>query len=1795
MATLVVPGVPDARLVPSDLGRGLPAGMVQTKHTLRVEAARAGAARARLEGVEADDVVEIEFDDGLRLWSRVDDLERDFGLARARGAGDDAIELPGTLPIGGPSRGWAGWAIKALKVVGIDAPKAIADFAASHVEGQLKPGPGLYRCSADDVADLTPVGPLDGSGPTLVLLHGTASSTAGSFGGLWVGGRAAPIRRLFERYGGRVLALQHETLTRSPIENASAVAEQLLKAAGRGAEIHLVSHSRGGLVGELLARGMRMGSAPFTLEELALFESRSHDHEALHALNQTLQRAQFGVTRFVRVGCPARGTTLASGRLDRYFSILVNLVGWIPGLKGNPIYDGLTSLLAGVLKQRTSPEDLPGLEAQMPGSPLVLMLNRPGVRTGADLHVLGGDLEGSGFLGRLKTLATDLFYLEDHDLVVNTPSMFGGAERARGVRYWIDTGAEVTHFHYFSRPDTAARLVDALTDGRADFHDLEAQPFAVTADDYRKRAPVPQPVVFVLPGIMGSELSIGEAPVWMDLFALATGGLARLQTGVWARASGLIRSGYGELCTYLAATHEVVPFPYDWRLSIEASAEALRAALDEKLPQAEAQGQPIRLLAHSMGGLVVRAMLATPAGQATWKRMCRHPGARFIMLGTPNGGSHAIPAMLIGRDDLVKKLALLDVKHDYPGLLETISGFQGVLDLLPDTGTLDLFDGATWRTLYDRDVPPDRGLFSSGVASSKSAGFAWPAPAADGLARARAARARVAASAVDPTRMIYVAGVADETACDIAVDQSAPAGRRVRVLATAHGDGRVPWSTGIPAGLRVYYMDAVHGDLASTEDAFPAILDLLATGTTSKLPTTPPQRRAAVTDAFEMRESPPAMVPDQEDIVASALGSRRRRARRTARARRVRVRVIHDDLSHATAPVLVGHYQQDVIIGAERYLDRQLAGRLTELHRMNLYPGPIGSAVAVLNVEESARRGQHRHPGAIVAGLGMVGDLTPGRLTTTLAQALTAYGAECVGHERRRRQREAQAGGGPATVAAPVTALLVGSGEAGVSLPNAVQALLRAVVLANHRLRPVKGRTAQEGDALFACIDRVDLVEVWEDRAIEAAHALRDLSRSAELAGFAIDDMLVRGTGGQRRARFEMARDWWQRIRVTTEADGGLRFEALTQLARVPAHLRPTQRRAVDAFLKRATASTAFEPSLGATLFEMLVPNDFKIHAPDRRNLVLVLDPKAAAVPWELLDDRYDPGSRPLSVMTGMVRQLLVDSGPEDVIRATGTSALVIGNPLVGDPRFPALPGAANEAAAVATTLADRGYDVTSLLGEAATPMTVLTALHEKPWRIVHLAAHGVFEFSPAPGDAPVSGLVLDDGVFFTAADALQMRHVPDLVFINCCHLGQTGGEAPLFSSFNELAANLGTQFIKIGVRAVVAAGWAVDDAAAKTFAQTLYGEMLAGLSFGDAVARARVRVYESHGATNTWGAYQCYGDPGFALADVTRPASPDAPVSDQEVIVRAEQIARGAATADGGERDELLRQLEGLVAAVPEAWWRSSVLCAAVAGAYGELRHFEPAIRYYEKVTAAEHADAPVSALEQLVNLRVRWARSLAAQKGQQTGQALDQLRAAEQMLESLLALGKTAERYGLLGSLQKRRAMLVATPSERERALEAMRQAYAAAYDIAAANHEEAAHPLANRLAAEVVQSWKRAAAAGDGAPPAAALEAGLALFGELAAELGQSSTDFFHLSARADHKLLTALRARRLDPAAMQDITAEYVQAGLRGVSPRHRASMRDQLAFFEAMARAELAAAEGQSLAAALARLGPALEG
>src|SRR5262249_53244193 len=133
---------------------------------------------------------------------------------------------------------------------------------------------------------------------------------------------------------------------------------------------------------------------------------------------------------------------------------------------------------------------------------------------------------------------------------------------------------------------------------------------------------------------------------------------------------------------------------------------------------------------------------------------------------------------------------------------------------------------------------------------------------------------------------------------------------------------------------------------------------------------------------------------------------------------------------------------------------------------------------------------------------------------------------------------------------------------------------------------------------LRARISKVEIVELYSDRAIEAVRALRSLGRTSKVEGFLIDEFVTVGAGARRRAHYDAPRDWWQRIRVKS-VDGGLQIEPLTRVARIPAILEPTSRDEVEIFLKDATSSTALDPSIGYTLFEILLPRELKIYVPD--------------------------------------------------------------------------------------------------------------------------------------------------------------------------------------------------------------------------------------------------------------------------------------------------------------------------------------------------------------------------------------------------------------------------------------------------------------------------------------------------------------------------------------------------------------------------------------------------------------------
>ncbi len=1506
---------------------------------VRVDAARgasSGSVSESLDGVRDDTVLQLELEGGVEWWTTAGELAEciaEASMADGRGGEDSGLlrgilTIPQFLPFGDRTRGGGGLLLRVLRRFDVDPPAGGAKALARRLEDRLDPAPGLYRCPRPDGlgARIESFSEISGRGPVLILLHGTASSTEGSFGAFGTDERLPDWSRLQETYGDRILAFQHRTLSQTPGENALELARLL----PQDAEIHLVSHSRGGLIGELLCRGsFGDGRTAFSDAELELFsgEDRRRDRQALRDLRQVLEEKAFRIERFVRVACPARGTLLVSRRLDRYLSLMLNALGLAVGSKLNPAYQFLKALLIGLVKTRTDPTLLPGLEAMMPGSPLIKLLNLRDGTSDADLTVIAGDVEGSGVLNRLKVFATDMFFRHDHDLVVDSASMFGGAQRSPGrARYFFEKGSSTHHFNYFSNASTSAKLVAALrAEGRKiegfESLDVRRRPEGVrgiaakgVVEPGRLQELEPdRPVVILLPGIMGSRLKADDNVIWADLSDLLKGRFTELARTSEDRVStaGLLERGYRDLARFLAQSYEVVPFAYDWRQSLNTAADELAGVLEDLLQRTD---QPIRLLAHSMGGLVARRLRSRH--EDLWKKLGERPGFRLVMLGTPNGGSHSIAGILLGREKVLRFLTLVGPRKKTRRI---IGDFPGIFDMLPSTADAldeaseDLYKAETWSSW--RKIDDD--VF---------------VPSAEILEGARSFRSQLDQESLDDKSILYVAGQsAKGTPVAVRQGQNRFGRPRLELLLNPRGDGRVLWDTGIPepvkTGRRVWYAAGVsHGALANEERIFPALRELLEQGRTSKLDHNEPQLRGVAVGARSLEE--PVLLPDDEDLVAAALGYSPRPPGRARGGEVLRVMVTHGSLSYARGPVAVGHYERDLIVGAESFLDFTLGGRLRERHSLGLYPGAENTGEAILDANDPTR-------GALVLGLGPIGGLAPAKISRGMRQAVLRYATLIatldewpdIDESGRRCIR--------------LSSLLVGTGQGtGLLVDDALLAIIQGVSSAVSLLRGVLGDKAP----YVGCLE---FIELYEHRAVCATEALQRLAsvvQPGEYQALELEPLLQRVEGGQSDITCSSS-GWYRRLQIvhekqpegTSEKDGfrALRFTSLTERARAEVLMLPTQRKLVDRFVQHSIGDSAWRPETARTLFELLVPNQLKEYAPDDLDLLLVLDEHSASYPWELIADGL--GERePLSVRAGMLRQLASETFREQPVAAVGNTALVVGDPPTGSAIFPPLPGARREAQDVASELRSHDWKVNSRIGSA--PEGIISALFAEPYRLLHIAAHGTYD----PLHPEATGVVLAEGMLLTAAEIGQLRQIPELAFINCCHLGRIESPAPKAVAYrNRIAANLGLELIRIGVRAVVIAGWVVDDGAADTFASTFYSALLEGEEFGNAVKRARRATYRYHPETNTWGAYQCYGDPSYSLAKRQKRSESAVPhwVAPVRPIHLLRNIRSRART--GSRAEDLRREVEAIETALVErypSWMQLSQVREALGRAWAEL-----------------------------------------------------------------------------------------------------------------------------------------------------------------------------------------------------------------------------------------------------------------
>ena len=1494
------------------------------QHSINLESNRDGGETISIEA-EDDDIVEFKFDDESFWMGSIGEIPlllKNDAEPGSRGFDDGVMEIPSALSFGQDHRGiFKQLLIKAFNVFKPkgDITGAVVKKSAELLDNKIQPFPGLYYVDSKFKTTRINAPIKESDHPYLLLIHGTASSMEGSFGkiieftqpGLW--------ENINQIYGDRILALEHHTLSKSPFENATDIVKWLPSKV----KLHIISTSRGGLVGEVLAKYCDIEKPGFLPENRELI-IKDFGEESIEAFENEFKTRKIEVEKFVRIACPAAGTTLCSNRLDLFLNVIINGIGLATGGTSSALMSVCKKLLADVLACKARPDILPGLYAMHPDADFIRILNHRNETIHGSLHVIAGNNKIGPDLKAFITIITKLFYLGKNDWVVDTKSMSRGLFRKQNIGYFYDEGSDVNHFSYFKNTKTQLAIKSVLN-AQPDTIAAEFESFDRTLPQNADRGLImgnlkpkevsgSKPVIILVPGILGSNIAKDNEEIYLDFWKIAWGKMAELDVDAPnVKATSLIGRFYCKFAEAFSDEYDVAVFPYDWRLNLKGEAAKLNDYVIKILQKAP--GKTIRFVAHSMGGLVLREFISGYK-ETTWAAVSKFEDHKVVFLGSPLGGSYLIPEILVGKGSRLKQLAGLDLLHSKKTLLSVFSRYDGMLSLLPiDGNPHDFTKMETWQEMKKNFVSVD-----------------WVIPDTNALKKFTDFQKNVKEFNTEiykSKNFIYVAGKSDATVNGFYYSKQSLNQDKLIFTATSQGDGSVTWESGIPKEIkennRVYYTMVGHGDLANDKSLFAGIREILNIGQTSLLSKTPPVNRGE-SDVFDMPEQ---LVEDmtQENLEKVMMGATFANKEIKETFEPLQIELKCGDLRYASFPILVGHLKGDGIVSAESVVDNYLNNVLTRRLATGNYPGNIGECKYFQNPNGKPL-------GAIIVGMGKSEKLSGFQLEETVKFGVIEY--LCSLDKKESNQ---------STVG--ISTLLLGCAYAGLSVETAIKAIIAGIHKANQTIK-------NTGQDIWPVVDKVEFVEIFEDRALQALLCLEQFKINP-LIGINFEPKLQKLIGGRKRLNFENNSDWWQRVTIqsayhydeTNKRTHVFTFSSSMGAAREEVRKLYCSKVFIESLMKEISTREQWDGALAKSIFELLIPNDFKMAVRNQQNLLLILDEVTAGYPWEMLQD-VSVQALPLATSVGMVRQLSTDEFRPGVNYTMDLRALVIGNPNTQG-FLPSLSGAREEAVLINTLFNDNGYETVSSNEESSS--AIIKKMFSADYRIMHLAGHGMFN----PDDPDTSGMVIGPDVFLTTKEIEQLSCVPELVFINCCHLGNTNALSEEASQNRyKLAANLGTQLIKIGVKVVIAAGWAINDAAAKQFTKDFYEKMFEGATFGDALKEARKNCFESYPNSNTWGAYQCYGDQFFTLTKDYRKSKSEKTkryfVNEQVKLDIENLINKIGANFSSSQKEGYLAEINSILHGIEESNISILPFNELLAIFYNRIGDAKTSMKYFER-----------------------------------------------------------------------------------------------------------------------------------------------------------------------------------------------------------------------------------------------------
>ena len=953
----------------------------------------------------------------------------------------------------------------------------------------------------------------------------------------------------------------------------------------------------------------------------------------------------------------------------------------------------------------------------------------------------------------------------------------------------------------------------------------ELAPLARQAARLRRRG---GPVVYVLPGLMGSRLGtrgrLVDDVVWLDPFEVAAGHLTRLAL---PRGAALVALGAMLMNTLkLKLSLEIAGFdvrlhPYDWRLDPPAIAAALLARVERE----GADGA--MLVGHSLGGVVARQALAADGDRIR----------RIVQLGAPNHGSYAAVLAMRGVYPTVRKLAALDLRHDAEDLsrvvFRTLPSLYRLLPTGPATGGLDFLDPESWP---DDRLRPDRQLLAAALQAPRAVG-------------------------ADP-RCLCIVGLGQRTVLGAARD-----GDAFRYRTGSDGDGTVPRELAEIDGCPTWYVAEKHGGLPNNGPVIAAVGDLLRDGATNRLPSAARVRRDArarwVTEEALRRVAPrklgwmglspdarrrllePVVSPEFHGRVPAAALAVRPRRRPAARhpappTRRLELRLMRGSIADANARALVLGVFQDVDpSGAARTVDRRLDGAVREFTLRRMISGRLGEAFVLPCAQ-----------GRLIADFVLFAGLGPCAAFDAAAHAVAADNAV---------RTLVRAG------VADFATVLFGAGS-GVPTVAALERQLAGMLAALREADPsgvvrritlceidrARGATLQRAlPRLAARLSTVALEVAYDEAATDAAGDRRTKARAAppEAVGATEPDpawlfvsMQPAGRAAWDCSSSLLTAGAKAAVLSGTVRIGGPALRELLARAR-PERLAARELARYGHELAHTLLAGPVREGLGHTL---------------RRPLVIVHDREASRVPWEVLRI----GDAHPALTTGLSRRYRSDGlsvARWRAERAVGArpQVLVVANP-TGD-----LPGADVEGRRLRAALAQRGLAVRSVVGDDASRAAVLAATGSADCDVLHFAGHGHFD----EDDPGASGLVCAHGEVLRGADLAGLDSLPPLVFFNACEAARVRARGASQQSRLRRVRRSGSvaeAMLDGGVANFIGTHWPVGDDAALGFATHLYASLADGAMLGEAVLGAR-RALQSSGSVD-WADYVHYGNPRFLL-----------------------------------------------------------------------------------------------------------------------------------------------------------------------------------------------------------------------------------------------------------------------------------------------------------------------------------------